>query len=158
MAYYQNLVATQNKQFGTYQCGDGGWLRESHERTSGVVAWESNSDWAWIRPSVWTASAVDQTNTWDDFTAKANFAMIFATPYSATTSKAADRLAGRGTEDFGYFKVLENLIIARGTELQIPACPVNQCSDTRGFPAGTGHRQPAGHQPRLIRPVCRSWR
>ena len=100
LSYYQNLVTTQGKELGTYNCTDGGWSRSpiSYYRR---MAWEAQR-LGMRNNGVWTASGTNNTNTWDDFTAGSNFFYIFATASTATPSKV---LTARrdGVQDFEYF-------------------------------------------------------
>ena len=117
VTYFQNVAAAQGKELGIYQCTDGGWLRSpiGYYRR---MAWEAQR-MGMSTIGVWTVSATDKTNTWDDFTAEDNYFMIFATSSSATSDKVLTAWRD-GVEDFEYFKILEDLI-ARGPGLGIPS-------------------------------------
>ena len=116
--YYQNLAqTTQGKELGTYCCTDGGLTRNltAYFRR---ISWEAQR-MGMSSVGMWTSAGVNNTNTWDDFTAAANYEMIFATPSTATDHKILTAWRD-GVQDFEYFKVLEDLI-DRGASLSIPS-------------------------------------
>ena len=124
VSYYQNVTTANGAIFGTYSATDGGRER-SPSKYFRRMCWEAQK-WGMGSVGVWTGSSV-RTNTWDDFGSVANYELPLRTATTATAGKMM--MAFRdGSQDFGYFKLLEELISQAQTLGADPAVIANAIS------------------------------